>query len=252
MKNPEKYNNDYTQAYINFPITLLIGARENIIHTCENILNYACYEFANRPENVSLSPHDRIKAAMKYYGTSYTQDDYKRGENLDRTYNTPKSYKLTKPPKCGISVTMLYDFLKNYKRPFEIESLLGYCAIRSILQKQRYLLVTKSYIVARMAGFATSAESSKAPPKIAKYLKRYHFDKLINELTEHWYLEVYAQHTNGLYVSFALTYEELGVDAEMNKKKNKAALRKSNKKDENERITKIVNYKLKKGESTTP
>jgi hypothetical protein len=234
-----------TGTYINFPITLLTSTNvNNIADKCNSILNYACYEYSIRPELASLCIEKRIEAAAKYYCINYGLPSYEDGKDEYMRLNYLNA-NLIHPPKSGINVHMLFDFRDNVKSVFEIESFLGYCAIRSILQKQLCYLVTKKYVVARMAGFAKINDFKKAPINISKYLIRYHFNKLVGELTDKWGLKVFGNHTNGLYVSFALTPVQLGVHAEMNKKKNRSIIKANTKKEEAERINQQVKFLLK-------
>ena len=231
--------------YINFPITILIQTDvHNISSRCDSILDYACYEYSIRPDLSSLSIKKRIEEAANYYHIGFGPSSYESGEVEYRRLNYMNA-SFINPPKCGVSLKMLFDFRDNVKSVFEIESFIGFCAIRSILQKQLCYLVTKKYIVARMAGFTRINDYKKAPKNISKYLIRYHFDKIVGELTDKWGLKVFGNHTNGLYVSFALTPVQLGVHAEMNKKKNRSIIKANTKKEEAERINQQVKFLLK-------
>ena len=147
---------------------------------------------------------------------------------------------------------MLREFSEEFKTEFEIESFLAFCAIRSILQQQKYYCITKNYLVARMVGFASPKKSNKAPKHILKYLKRYHFNKIINELTKHWGLTAYGNNTYGLYVSFKLDRKKLGIVAEMLKKRNRILMDNKKRKLENDEIKDIVRRKVEGETNATP
>ncbi len=228
--------------YINFPINILMNSDvSNISNRCNFILQYSCYEYSKRPELSSLNFARRIAAAEKYYNVPFSEDDYEQGYAVFHMYSNSNS-KPNKFPKSGISVSMLLNFRDNPKNDFEVESFLGFCAIRSILQKQPYFKLTKDYLVARMAGMSTMSEHTIANDNITKYQKRHHFSKLIKELSDHWGLKTYANYTYGIYVSFSMTRFELGIIAEEHKKRNKAIREAKSRKEENERIRQSVNY----------
>jgi hypothetical protein len=228
--------------YINFPIKVLMSSDvNNISERCNFILQYSCYEYSKRPELTSLNIAKRIAAAGKYYNIPFSEDDYEQGYALYHEFNNSNSG-LNKHPKCGISVDMILAFRDNPKNEFEVESFLGFCAIRSILQKQPYFKLTKNYLVARMAGMSTMSEHTKANENTTKYQNRYHFDKLIKELSDHWGLKTYAKYTHGVYVSFTMSRFEIGKIAEERKKKNKVIREAISRKEEDERIKQSVFY----------
>jgi hypothetical protein len=242
MTKPNE-DSSITSKYFNFPITILEMLHSRGIRgICDDILSYCCFAFtANEQEEVN----NKIIKANQYYGVTFTHYNYDNGKNL--FLSIPSN-----SPKAGITYFMLMDFYNNSKTDFEIDSFIGFCAIRSILQKQKCFKVTKNYVVARMAGFANTGDSARYPARVERYLKRYHFDKLIAELKDHWGLKVYANHTYGLFVSFKMNYRELGVYAELRKKKNKNAGEKVTKKLENEIILQDVKNTLFRPNVSTP
>ena len=73
----------------------------------------------------------------------------------------------------------------------------------------------------------------RSPEHLWKYEKRYHRDKLLNELSENWNITTYARYIRGYYVSNSMDYETLGFEIEkarLSKKQNQS------KKEANARI----------------
>lgn len=228
--------------YFNFPIEILKKPFSfengklvyNVREACDDILNYCCYAFTlNR---IGRTDH-LVKEAGQYYNVRFSSDSFQRGKQI-------YDWIPVNSPKAGITKNILFDFYQNFKTEFEKETFLAFCGLRSIIQKQQYCKITKNYLVARMAGLPKSNDASKAPKEIRKYLTRYHFDKVRDELIQNWGLKAYGQHTNGLYVSFQLTYEELGKKAELNKKKNKVIQARISRKMKNKEINKLVEMEL--------
>ena len=110
------------------------------------------------------------------------------------------------------------DFYKNNKSDFEKICLLGFLAIKSIVQQKAYCKVTMKFMLARMNGKARTAEFNELPESLKKYSQRYHYTKLKLELQNNWNLVEYSYHTRGFYVSFKLNLEELIYEVEKRRK----------------------------------
>jgi hypothetical protein len=250
MNESSKSDFDDTQKYINFPISILKcplideNGKQiyNIVKVISNIWCYGCYAHT---ANLEGDKESKIQEANNFYGVTFNSNFFDVGRQLFS--EVPLNY-----PKAGISLSMLREFSVEFKTEFEKETFLAFCAIRSILQKQAYYCITKDYFVARMAGFPSSKHVNNAPAHIQKYTKRYHFNKMIKELTKHWGLAAYGNHTYGLYVSFKLKRKKLGVEAEMLKKRNKDQRECNERKLENDEIKALVKRMLEGGNKATP
>ena len=120
---------------------------------------------------------------------------------------------------------LLFDFRDNPKTEFEQAQLLAFIAINSILGTKKYTKTNKMLIVSRMFGFASYPKmTEKDLSEIQmKYLKRYHFDKLIQELELNWNICTYSNKMRGIYVSLKIKFPlpELIAIAEKKKPSNR-------------------------------
>lgn len=120
--------------------------------------------------------------------------------------------------------SVVFQFRDEYKTEFEIACFVAFAAIRSMLWKREYLKINDSALLSRMAGLSgLNFTPYQIPEHLKKYMKRYHRDKLLNELAENWHLTTYARYTRGYYVSNSMDYETLGFEVEksrLNRKQN--------------------------------
>jgi hypothetical protein len=88
----------------------------------------------------------------------------------------------------SVKIETLLKFQKDKKSNYDFELLAAFAAIKSIIGKKKYASTTKSYITTRMIGAKSTKEleTSLKDPVIKqvyeKYEKRYHIDKLIDDL----------------------------------------------------------------------
>jgi len=179
------------------------------------------------------SIENKIQAAVDYYEIVGIDLNgrYRRGEIL---YNSiPKNN-----PKCGIRSKMILDFYLNEKKEFEAISFLAFCAIRSIVQDNDCCLITNKYLMARMAGEASTKDCIALPELLESYTKRYRMDKLKEELQNNWGLKLYGIYTRGFYVSFKMDLDELGPHVKRISSKNIAQKKNAERREIKQKIMK--------------
>lgn len=212
------------EKYFNFPIQLLEGFIDNDIQILENILHYAIYSHYLKLEYGDEG--ERIIESANFFGVSLASEKrtLERGEMIVDSIS-PNS------PLVGINLSIFFDFYQNDKTEFEKVTLLGFIAIKSILQKKSYCKITNNFWLSRMDGKASSIkEIYELSEPIKKYAVHYQLRKIKAELERNWKLKTVSG--RGFSVSFkmsieALTYEVLKKrkrykDAEIKKAKDKA------------------------------
>jgi hypothetical protein len=207
-------------AYVTFPIAIFRSGFQNIKAAVNDAIDYACYAITTKLEEGS----DEIKMAdaAGYFGISYLDygaacSAYSNGEDLYESHHGT--------PMTSISCDILFDYYKNKKTEFQVASLLGFAAVRSILQKKAHCKTNKGHIHARMFGYASVKHMPATLSELQKkYAKRWHMDKVLRELEHNWGLKTFSNHSRGLYIGFdKVDYETLATLNEEKKLKTKEA-----------------------------
>ena len=209
--------------YFNFPIQFLQGFLadpENVYskNVLDDIIDYAVY---SRFLEESGTKAKRLDACETFYGIHLgnKNNTYKNGKELYESIDD-------KAVMVGINKNMFFDYYKNEKSEFEKVCLLGFLAIKSILQKKAYCKIDNKFWLSRMDGKAKSCEKTALSNQIKKYAKHYQTRKIKGALEDDWNLKTYSHFNRGFYVSFKLDLEDLAFQAEKRKKSNKDKLRK--------------------------
>lgn len=196
-----------TEKYFNFPIVLLNGFLRNDREALSNIFDFAIYE---NSLNYDCGELESIRKACKYFGV--------KAGNIESTFENGKLLFESIPqntPKAGLKLELFFEYYKTEKTEFEKICLLGFLAIKSILQKQPYTKITNKYFLSRMDGKTKSVKDySELSAEILKYANEYQIKKIKYELIFNWGLEHYSRYTRGFYVSFSLDLETLIYHAE--------------------------------------
>lgn len=201
------------ERYFNFPVQLLKGYFKTPNVVLSNIVDYAFYAHTMN-YNYDNGYESLMTTAEKYFKvTLYDKlSCYKNGEILFN--KTPKSC-----PKVGIKTPILWDYHDNDKTDFEHACLLGFLAIKSIVQDKAYCKIDNKFWLSRMDGRARSVDDiSKLSPDIRQYANEYQTKKIKTELRDNWGLITYSRYTRGFYVSFKLDLEQLIYEAEKRRK----------------------------------
>jgi len=209
---------DSGEIYLNFPVTLLREAFIDIRRVMDDVMNYALYRQAERLQGTRAS---RITQAARFLIRGITYNDpkgsYERGALL--------SFQLSaKVPHVGINTSIAFDFYKNPKTPDEIAVLLAYLALKSIIGSKPYIRLTNGFMLARMAGYSSTADMpDPLPQPLAGYATRRKLDKIKMKLQMNWNVNIYARNTRGFYASIGdrFTLDKLALEAEKNKVSSK-------------------------------
>ena len=214
------------EKYFNVPVQLFNGFMDDSDKCLNSVFNYAIYQHSLKLEGTQA---ERFKAACKWYGVTAGNDSGSIADGKELTENTPEN-----SPKVGISLSMFWDFYKNEKSDFDKICLLGYLAIKSILQTKPYCKIDNKYWLSRMDGKAKSVSMfDELSESVIKYSSEYQTVKIKTELRNNWGLTTYSRHTRGFYVSFDLTIEQLIFEAE---KRRKSTIDKQYKQKEKEAL----------------
>lgn len=198
--------------YFNFPIVLLNGFLENDRDCLTNIFDYSLYVKTLDYEYGDES--EQMESSEKYFGVKAGDlgGSYKNGGIL---YNSIPD----RTPKVGLSTDIFFDYYKNDKTDFQKVCLLGFLAIKSILQNKAYCKIDNKYWFSRMDGHSKSVKSiDEVSKSLLKYHNEYQTKKIKKELIFNWGMEHYSRYTRGFYVSFKLTLDQLVFEAEKRRK----------------------------------
>lgn len=203
------------EKYLNFPIHFLDGFLDNSNECLRDILNYSLYAHSiNLEFNDEVS---RFKSAAEFYEADLGDNPEHKHMMAENIYNSAHR----NCPKVGINLSVFWDFYINYKSEFEKVCLLGFLAIKSIVQNKAYCKITNNYWLSRMDGKASSIKNkNELSDRIAKYHNEYQTKKIKRELRNNWNLKTYSRYTRGFYVSFKLPLDQLIYEAEKRRKSN--------------------------------
>lgn len=209
------------EKYFNFPIQLLQGFLIDKDEVLLNIWNYSLYaktlhlEFGDNME--------KMKSAKEFLGVKGGNDESSFVNGSELYDSIPLN-----SPKVGISISVFMDYYKNDKTEFEKVTLLGFLAIKSILQKKSYCKITNKFWLSRMDGKAKSIneiyELSEPLKKYAynsqlRIIKHYRLRKIKAELERNWNLKTVSG--RGFNVSFKMSIDALTYEVLKKRKKHK-------------------------------
>ena len=235
---------DSETRYFSVPIRLLqglISGKKPIQEFGHDVVHYSLYYHAKHSfygdegEGGGYnSIETQIKAAADFLHVKIGSIDnvIRNGEHLYNQYQ--------KENYCGINTNIIWDYNNNNKTNYQIALLCAFCATRSIIGKGEYKKTNINMIVARMFGYNNYYEMVDDKPNITaknvnkgiielrkkeiaereKYLKRYHYDKILSALEIKWGLKRYSDHVRGVFISYTLDYNTL---ANINEKSKKSA-----------------------------
>lgn len=114
-----------------------------------------------------------------------------------------------------ISGPMMFGYYKKDKSPYEIDLLRAFLAVKSILGTKTVVGTTKQYILKRMTGAKNSTllqeilKSQASSEMYYKYSKRYHMDKLLEELFARGFITGKLAYKRRIYISTQYKTSEL-------------------------------------------
>lgn len=142
--------------YMNFPISFLEGAFENIKDTIDNIMDYAVYKHSKSLDfGTEL---ERMKSASSFFNITFGNI-----ENSIADAKKSMQTKNLKTPNVSINMDILWDYYKSPKNEFDIACFCAFCAIKSIIGDKEYAKTNKSLIIARMFGLPEIKEPEPIP-----------------------------------------------------------------------------------------
>lgn len=211
--------------YLNFPVQLLSGFLSNTDKVLNDIACYSLYHYGLTILKLG-EPEERFIASLRYFNMKY-QNEWKTAIEAKEFYENYNVFLSPKPPMVGLSLAIFWDYLNNQKTEFEKVCLLGFLAMKSIIQKRPYCKMTNLFWLSRMDGKASCINDLKGlSQEIRPYLNEYQTRKIKIELQDNWGLVHYARYTRGFYVSFKLSKEKLIYQAELKRKSTKEKQRK--------------------------
>lgn len=179
-----------------------------------------------------ITDDEFFNKANEFYRISKSYYDNSVSGNMESCLKRANEIFEMIPPKTPMphfKKSLLFEFRDNDKTEFEMMQLLCYQSIKSIIGKNEYAFTNKKHILARMFGFKSTKEidlnilSKNNKVLFAKFEKRHHIDKLINEMQLSWEIITWSNYNRGIYVSqkSKKSHEALAKISEYNKKKNK-------------------------------
>lgn len=121
-------------------------------------------------------------------------------------------------PKAGISLKVFWSFYNEEKSEYEKACLLGFIALKSIIQNKTYCKVTNNFWLARMDGKSHAVKSIKElSMPIQKFATEYQTKKIKDELILNWGLTHYSKYMRGFAISFKMNLSQLIYQIEINR-----------------------------------
>jgi hypothetical protein len=158
--------------------------------------------------------HYQIHVALSFFNIQL-------GSQAIENYNEVEKYclkheqKFGKQPFPSMGLNLLFSFRDN---PENIELLLAFAAIKSLIGQRNFTATNKDTIVMRMIG-AKNKEALQEAIKnkslkaiYAKYINRYWIDKLLNELLIKNFISSKVGFKRKLYISTTLNNSELALE----------------------------------------
>ncbi|SDF23458.1 hypothetical protein SAMN05421636_1251 [Pricia antarctica] len=180
-----------------------------------DIRNYSLYSMTRLYEHGNKS--EKIASAKKFFGCI-------GGDNITTFKEGKKIFKMVPDgsPMVGLNIEIYLDYFENEKNDFEKACLLGFLAIKSILQNKPYCKIDNKFWLSRMDGKPKAVTSiSELSRCIRDFSNHYQTRKIKKELRNGWYLITYSHYTRGFYVSFRLNLVQLVYEAEKRRKSTK-------------------------------
>ncbi|MDR2970345.1 MAG: hypothetical protein LBU83_00240 [Bacteroidales bacterium] len=168
------------------------------------------YAIKKHMESLKYGSHiDKMLAATEYLGI-----DFFKTIGSDNRFNEWVGYQyinLEKVPKVRMKTDMLIDFHHNHKSEFEIACFSALCALKSIVGNKSLTKTNFSRVIPLMI--------QESHELLEKYNKRYHRDKIMEELELSWGLKKLPIPTRGFWFSFQLDHNELAKQLVQRKQK---------------------------------
>ncbi|MBP7497442.1 MAG: hypothetical protein KA792_07245 [Bacteroidales bacterium] len=161
-------------------------------------------------------------------------------------------------PMPMVNVYLLFEFRDKNKSEYEIAQFAAYIGIKSIMGKRKTVKTNKEMIISRMFGFPSynkiniNNSDKELKDILEKYSKRYHIDKILEELQLNWKVNIDSKNIRGMNISIdnKMSLEEMIMHSEKNKRKNKINNLKQKKNEAREKVLAELYDKKEKGRLT--
>lgn len=158
---------DKKAEYMNFPITILQGAFNDIRGTVDSIMGYATYkhslglEFGNESQ--------RMKESSDFFNIEFGNIETAM-QKAKEIHNSVKKG----TPFASVRLKMLWDYYDNPKKEADIACFCAFCAIKSILGNKEYIKTNKSLVIARMFGLVDTKNEETQEKVFSASAARYY------------------------------------------------------------------------------
>jgi|13_taG_2_1085334.scaffolds.fasta_scaffold04948_4 hypothetical protein len=199
--------------YFNFPIAMIRQFLFDSDKCLNEILFYGVYSIAKDYDDELHG----VEEACLYLNLTHPNQEIllKQSKRIYLEYSEIRNVIV------GINTSIFWDYVSNPKDDFQKVTLLGFLAIKSILQKKSYCKITNAFFISRMAGFNGVTESKYYSDYILPFINDYQLRKIKTELQLGWKVVHYAKYTRGFYVSFTMSVDDLAYQVEKKKLKTK-------------------------------
>ncbi|MCK9613011.1 MAG: hypothetical protein M0R16_08955 [Bacteroidales bacterium] len=184
----------------------------------------------------------QIRQAYEFLGITGDLDYcLKRGKEIEKTIPDGEPYP-------SINKDLLFEFRDHDKTEHDLMQFAFYVGIRSILGIKSYCPTNKVHILCRAFGYASinhlpETTNPCIKEMFNKYLKRYHADRMLEEMQLSWGVHTYSKHMRGLYIGLSkkITLENMILQAERKKQKNQIEQLKQQKHDARQKALQQLN-----------
>ena len=184
----------------------------------------------------------QIKQAYKFLEIKGNYDNcLKVGKQIEKTIPEHEPFPM-------ISKSLLFEIRDKNKAEFDLMQFATYISIRSILGKKSNCRTNKEMIICRAFGYKSKNNLPENMNPVIKelfnkYMKRYHIDRILQQLELNWNVLTYSNNIRGLYVGMSnkISLEAMVLMAETKKKKNQIANLKDTKREAREKALQQLN-----------
>ena len=201
------------EKYFNFPVPLLQRFLEDKRKVLDDICDYAIYAHSLNLDDGT--PEERIRESIDFFCVKIPCSEI---DQIIKGKEIMKKFSVKNPPMVGINLNFFWDFYDNNKTDFEKVTLLGFLAVKSILQQKSYCKITNNFWLSRMDGKAKCInEVYELSEPMKKYANIYQTRKIKSELERNWNLKTVAG--RGFNVSFKMSIDDLTYEVYKKRKK---------------------------------
>lgn len=206
-------------TFFNFPITMIPEISKDHNEGLAMVMDYCIARMAKRFEDEDGSARrNAIKNASEHYHVTLGNPEltFERGCGLILEHDGKGM------PLTGIERQIYWDYYKKDKTPRQVEQLVCFMAIKSILGAKDFIKTNKNMVAARMAGLlsykyypAVLTEKSL----LSKRTERYYMNRLLEDMQYSWNVKIFGNGVRGFYMSLNLSTTQMAEISEARKRK---------------------------------